>query len=390
MDNIVNWTNLYAEHNQPEGKGHPRPWRPTTREELYAYFGVVLYTGLVIEPRIEDYWGSLETHGVEHIIKKYISKTRYEQLDRFIRFSPPCDAYKDTFGRVDALSEHLRLLCHKYYSPGAHLAVDETIERFIGRAPEIVNIPSKPTPEGFKIWVLANQGYVLDWMWHAKGGNKGPVDLDTVFIQEEGFMKTQAVVLDLLTQRNSETDAVLYPPGKHVIWLDNLFCSVKLFKRLRDLGIGAAGTVQTIKTQREEEGEEEGNIVEEKEGKKTRKKKVSAEKFSLLLTDLKLVHTAQIPWGTLYGELSKGRTVMEFAWADAQVVLFMSTVHDGQSYVLRRRKRPAKTSTNAAQKRKPFGNNAVKEMDIPEFIDQYNLYMCGVDVADQLRSYYTT
>ena len=29
-------------------------------------------------------------------------------------------------------------------------------------------------------------------------------------------------------------------------------------------------------------------------------------------------------------------------------------------------------------------------MDIPEFIDQYNLYMCGVDVADQLRSYYTT
>jgi hypothetical protein len=29
-------------------------------------------------------------------------------------------------------------------------------------------------------------------------------------------------------------------------------------------------------------------------------------------------------------------------------------------------------------------------MDIPEFIDQYNLYMCGVNVADQLRSYYTT
>ena len=29
-------------------------------------------------------------------------------------------------------------------------------------------------------------------------------------------------------------------------------------------------------------------------------------------------------------------------------------------------------------------------MDIPEFINQYNLYICGVDVADQLRSYYTT
>lgn len=31
---------------------------------------------------------------------------------------------------------------------------------------------------------------MLDWMWHAKGDNKGPVDLDTVFIKEEGFTKT--------------------------------------------------------------------------------------------------------------------------------------------------------------------------------------------------------
>jgi hypothetical protein len=29
-------------------------------------------------------------------------------------------------------------------------------------------------------------------------------------------------------------------------------------------------------------------------------------------------------------------------------------------------------------------------MEIPDFIDEYNCYMCGVDVADQLRSYYNT
>ena len=63
----------------------------------------------------------------------------------------------------------------------------------MGRVPEIVNIPSKPTPEGFKIWVLANRGYVLDWLWHAKGDKKGPVDLDKAFL-DEGFIKTQAVV----------------------------------------------------------------------------------------------------------------------------------------------------------------------------------------------------
>ena len=86
----------------------------------------------------------------------------------------------------------------------------------MGRAPEIINIPSKPTPEGFKIWVLANQGYVLDWLWHAKGDNKGPVDLNKSFLKE-GFSKTQAVVLDLLTQRNPVTNEALYSPHKHVI-----------------------------------------------------------------------------------------------------------------------------------------------------------------------------
>ena len=47
---------------------------------------------------------------------------------------------------------------------GTHLAVNKTIQRFIGHTPEIVNIPSKPTPEGFKIWVLANKGYILDFI----------------------------------------------------------------------------------------------------------------------------------------------------------------------------------------------------------------------------------
>ena len=48
----------------------------------------------------------------------------------------------------------------------------------MSRAKEIVNILSKPTPEGFKIWVLVNKGYVLDWMYHAKGQNKGDESQD--------------------------------------------------------------------------------------------------------------------------------------------------------------------------------------------------------------------
>ena len=102
----------------------------------------------------------------------------------------------------------------------------------MGRASKIINIPLKPTLEGFKVWVLANKGYILNWLQHAKGDNKGPVDLDTIFIKEEGFLKIQAVVLNLLFQYNVDTNKPLYPPRRYIIWLNNLFTSVKLFTRL--------------------------------------------------------------------------------------------------------------------------------------------------------------
>ena len=129
-------------------------------------------------------------------------------------------------------------------------------------------------------------------MWHAKGDKKGPVDLDTTFTEEEGFSKTQAVVLDLLTQRNADTNEPLYPPGRHIVWLDNLFTSVKLLTRLRQLGIGGAGTVQTTRTKREELGDAEGDVLIDGGGTK---RKVPTEQIDKRLSYLKLHHTAQIP-----------------------------------------------------------------------------------------------
>ena len=56
---MVEWTNKYAEtHLIPEDKaprGRPRKWIPTSKRELYAYFGVVIYIGITIEPVVEDY-----------------------------------------------------------------------------------------------------------------------------------------------------------------------------------------------------------------------------------------------------------------------------------------------------------------------------------------------
>ena len=68
----------------------------------------------------------------------------------------------------------------------------------------------------------------------------------------------------------------------------------------------------------------------------------------------------------------------------------MTIVDDGSATILRERRRPAATSTNTKTSRVIFGDEAVKELNIPIFIDSYNHFINNVDNADQLRSYYLT
>ena len=58
--------------------------------------------------------------------------------------------------------------------------------------------------------------------------------------------------------------------------------------------------------------------------------RLSIVKINWSLADLKLVYLGQIKWGKLYGRLLEDGSVMEFAWKDADIVLFMSTVNSGK------------------------------------------------------------
>ena len=56
---------------------------------------------------------------------------RFQQLDRHFRASPPWPKSdktpRTTFDRIHELSEHIWLTSRKLYTPGTHLAVNETI-----------------------------------------------------------------------------------------------------------------------------------------------------------------------------------------------------------------------------------------------------------------------
>jgi hypothetical protein len=175
----------------------------------------------------------------------------------------------------------------------------------------------------------------------------------------------------------------------YAVHLDNLFTSSNLLTTLRQYGIGAAGTVRTGQTRREvndenrqreqsehqpaqDEAEDEDldldldrdlhsfdnpnvqkqldlldaiiqdmyqsrnpqalpHLLPHSQGCTTRVKKPEKERnFGIndKLLELKIKWSNHIAWGELYGCLSSDQKVLQLAWKDTQIVLFMTTLVD--------------------------------------------------------------
>lgn len=148
-----------------------------------------------------------------------------------------------TYDRVTPWSDHIQRVSTDFYVPGTCIAVDECMARYTGRSKETTRVPNKPIPVGFKVWVAAQQGYFLRWIWHRPGPRFGPVGLKparqrrreakqekTVYLNP-----TQAVVVALLN---------LLPEANYHVFIDNLFSSPDLLRSLREHGHGATGTAR--------------------------------------------------------------------------------------------------------------------------------------------------
>lgn len=232
-----------------------------------------------------------------------------------------------------------------YWNPGTDVAVDEAMTRFTGRSSDIVTIPCKPIATGYKIWVLAQLGYCLSWMFHQK--QKGPVNIKKV---PKGLNKTNAVVLYLLNQM---------PKQPYCVWLDNLFTSHNLMAMLREKGYGAAGTCRANSGVVQD-------LIDKKDAEKTK--------------DI-------FPWGTLFKATSSDNKVCQLAWKDNGLVFFQSTVHTGNERPIQRlRKRPGKTFSKSKTARVPFGDKARAKLPVLAVADDYNYNMNHVDRADHLKA----
>src|SRR5882757_2120692 len=346
-----------------------RIWYPTTANEIRVLFGIFYYMGVHPEPRYQIYWETGRKDGPNHSIRRHMTLNRYEQLRRYLHVSElsqqapiPQENEEDLLSiepedrlwwwKLEPLISHFRDACQRYYIPRNDVAIDEIMVRFFGRSHHTYKMPKKPIQQGYKLFALADHGYV--WFFYYTSRQYGIGELVKVL----DLTATGSMVYQMARQLPQ------IPGSFFTIYLDNYFTSIPLFRKLRAINIGAVGTTRCG---------------------------AAGTEFPPLLAVLREKHCKKLPWGTLCAVAVND--VLCVGWQDNNLVLMLSTVHtvhEISDEVLRERKRPAKTSTNASIARQVFGNCAKLELAIPTIINDYNSSMNGVDLANQLRSAYET
>ncbi|ENH64952.1 PiggyBac transposable element-derived protein 2 [Fusarium oxysporum f. sp. cubense race 1] len=212
-------------------------WEGLSSSQVYIWLGVLIYLGV-----------NLGVNSPFHMITKFMPLRKFELIHRYLR---PFDYIKinetesydlpKVFQAAEEWSQHIQHMSALLFQPGSSLAVDECMIRYTGRSKETTLVKNKPTPLGLKIWIIAQEGFFIYWLWHVKGAKYGLSDAKKT-------RKAQGVTKDLNLLSNTQRVVIslcdMLPLGTYHVFVDNLFSSAALFKRLRDHNYGATGTAR--------------------------------------------------------------------------------------------------------------------------------------------------
>ena len=124
-------------------------WSDTTYREILGFIGLLIYAGVTKSNMVDvrDLWS--ESRGF-HIFRATMSRCRFENLRRFLRFDDKTTRsvrrMTDKLAPCRQIWNILIQRCKENYIPGPLITVDEMMIPYRGKAPFKIYMPSKPDP----------------------------------------------------------------------------------------------------------------------------------------------------------------------------------------------------------------------------------------------------
>ncbi|EED11963.1 hypothetical protein TSTA_000400 [Talaromyces stipitatus ATCC 10500] len=177
-----------------------------TPSEIKIFLAILIYMGVHISPRDEDYWQTTEPL---HIPRRFMGLQRFQQIKRFFHVADPrpeaaiqeairlIKPNQMSWYKLELFASRLRAACLQYWKPSNAVSIDET---------------------------MANQA----------GHHKSLVKVK----KHENLTLTRSTVVQLAQEGLSSQC------NNYTIYMDNYFSAIPLFDHLRQLGIGACGTTR--------------------------------------------------------------------------------------------------------------------------------------------------
>ena len=212
-------------------------WSPVTASEMKVFLALVITTGLVIKPTLEEYWSTDDIISTP-FFPKHMALVRFQSiLSNFHVVDNRLDDGSDPLFKVRPFVTHLRRRFVEVYSPSRDLSFDEATCPWKGRLRFRVYNPAKPDKFGIKLYATteAKSGYLLGFDIY-QGATRATNYTEALEIQEDLTLTTQTV-LGLLTFCG------LLGKGHHV-YMDNYYNSPELFHQLALFNTYACGTVR--------------------------------------------------------------------------------------------------------------------------------------------------
>lgn len=129
LEIIIRETNKYADQcirAIPTSRRHQQPWQPVTKDEMDAFFGILLIMGIVQLPEIRLYWSRKDMY-TNTRIRNAMKRDRFVSILKFLHFAD--DSIYGTEDRLSDIRNVVEAIADTFKNairPGKNMVIDES------------------------------------------------------------------------------------------------------------------------------------------------------------------------------------------------------------------------------------------------------------------------